>query len=94
MRSLPARGSADGTEVWGNWVLRVTGTGQAAGELQATLPASDPSAGPALVAWVLAPAFRATAMRARPPPLSSSACGQRAGPSPQTSIPTISRRNE
>jgi RimJ/RimL family protein N-acetyltransferase len=50
--------SADGTEVWGNWVLRVTAIGAAAGELQATLPAAGPGAGPALVAWVLGTGFQ------------------------------------
>ena len=55
---LAAGGSADGTEVWGNWVLRVTVTGAAAGELQTTLPAAGPSAGPALVAWVLGTGFQ------------------------------------
>jgi RimJ/RimL family protein N-acetyltransferase len=50
--------SADGTELWGNWVLRVTATGAAAGELQATLPATGPVAGPALVAWVLGTGFQ------------------------------------
>jgi RimJ/RimL family protein N-acetyltransferase len=50
--------SADGTELWGNWVLRVTTIGAAAGELQATLPATGPSAGPAIVAWVLGTGFQ------------------------------------
>ena len=55
---LAAGRSDDGTEVWGNWVLRVTATGAAAGELQATIPAAGPSTGPALVAWVLGTAFQ------------------------------------
>jgi RimJ/RimL family protein N-acetyltransferase len=55
---LAAGGSADGTETWGNWVLRVTETGAAVGELQATLPAAGPGAGPALVAWVLGTGFQ------------------------------------
>lgn len=55
---LAAGRSADGTEVWGNWVLRVTGTGAAAGELQATLPAAGRSSGPALVAWVVGTGFQ------------------------------------
>jgi RimJ/RimL family protein N-acetyltransferase len=50
--------SADGTELWGNWVLRVTATGAVAGELQATLPAKGPTAGPAIVAWVLGTGFQ------------------------------------
>jgi RimJ/RimL family protein N-acetyltransferase len=50
--------SADGTELWGNWVLRVTATGAAAGELQATLPAKGPTVGPAIVAWVLGTGFQ------------------------------------
>ena len=55
---LAAGRSDDGSEVWGNWVLRVTATGAAAGELQATLPAAGASAGPALVAWVLGTGFQ------------------------------------
>jgi RimJ/RimL family protein N-acetyltransferase len=55
---LATRKSADGTEVWGNWVLRVSETGQAAGELQTTLPATGPGDGPALVAWVVGTAFQ------------------------------------
>jgi RimJ/RimL family protein N-acetyltransferase len=55
---LATRRSGDGTEVWGNWVLRVTATGRAVGELQTTLPATGPEAGPALVAWVLGTAFQ------------------------------------
>jgi RimJ/RimL family protein N-acetyltransferase len=50
--------SADGTEIWGNWVLRLTAGGAAVGELQATLPAEGPSAGPALVAWVIGTSFQ------------------------------------
>jgi RimJ/RimL family protein N-acetyltransferase len=50
--------AADGTELWGNWVLRVTATGAAAGELQATLPGKGPIAGPAVVAWVLGTGFQ------------------------------------
>lgn len=55
---LAAGRSADGTEAWGNWVLRVTATGVAVGELQATLPSAGPDAGPALVAWVLGTRFQ------------------------------------
>jgi RimJ/RimL family protein N-acetyltransferase len=50
--------SADGAEVWGNWVLRVTASGAAVGELQATLPAGGPGSGPALVAWVVGTDFQ------------------------------------
>jgi len=55
---LATRRSDDGAEVWGNWVLRVTASGQAVGELQTTLPAAGPEAGPALVAWVVGTAFQ------------------------------------
>jgi RimJ/RimL family protein N-acetyltransferase len=55
---LAAGRSDDGAEVWGNWVIRVTATGAAAAELQATIPAAGPSAGPALVAWVVGTAFQ------------------------------------
>ena len=49
---LAARRSPGGDQLWGNWVIRVRGTGAAAGTVQATLP----TAGPAEVAWVVAPA--------------------------------------
>jgi RimJ/RimL family protein N-acetyltransferase len=39
--------------MWGNWVLRVHATGEAAGTVQATLPEGGPAAGPAEVAWVV-----------------------------------------
>jgi RimJ/RimL family protein N-acetyltransferase len=55
---LAAGRSDDGAEVWGNWVVRVIATGAAAGELQATLPAAGPTAGPALVAWVVGTRFQ------------------------------------
>jgi RimJ/RimL family protein N-acetyltransferase len=55
---LAAGGSADGSETWGNWVLRVSETSAAAGELQATLPCDGPGTGPALVAWVLGIGFQ------------------------------------
>ena len=55
---LAAGRSDDGAEVWGNWVVRVTATGAAAAELQATVPAAGPGAGPALVAWVVGTAFQ------------------------------------
>jgi len=51
---LRARRSADGSQVWCNWVLRVRESGAAIGTLQATLPASGPPGGPAAVAWVVA----------------------------------------
>jgi len=51
---LESRRSTDGTEVWCNWVLRERETGVAVGTMQATLPASGPTGGPAQVAWVLA----------------------------------------
>src|SRR4051794_16468089 len=55
---LATGGSADATEVWGNWVLRVTAGGAAVGELQATLPAAGPEGGPALVAWVVGTGYQ------------------------------------
>ena len=51
---LARRRAPDGSQHWGNWVIRVRGTGRAVGAVQATLPASGPAAGPAEVAWVLA----------------------------------------
>jgi RimJ/RimL family protein N-acetyltransferase len=51
---LAARRSPDGDQMWGNWAIRVRGTGQAVGTLQATLPAGGPAAGAAEVAWVMA----------------------------------------
>jgi RimJ/RimL family protein N-acetyltransferase len=50
---LAERRSPDGHQLWGNWVIRVRGTGVAAGTVQATLPAGGPAAGPAEVAWVV-----------------------------------------
>jgi RimJ/RimL family protein N-acetyltransferase len=50
---LAARRSPGGDQLWGNWVLRVRVTGEAAGTVQATLPAGGPAAGPAEVAWVV-----------------------------------------
>jgi RimJ/RimL family protein N-acetyltransferase len=44
---LATRRSADGSQVWANWVLRVRDTGEAIGTLQATLPAAGPTADPA-----------------------------------------------
>jgi RimJ/RimL family protein N-acetyltransferase len=50
---LVARRSPDRHELWGNWVMRVRGTGLAVGTVQATMPAGGPGAGPAEVAWVV-----------------------------------------
>jgi len=50
---LAARRSPDGSQLWGNWVMRVHASGAAAGVVQATLPAGGPTAGPAEVAWVV-----------------------------------------
>lgn len=50
---LAERRSPDGHQLWGNWVMRVRGTGQAVGTLQVTLPAGGPTAAPAEVAWVV-----------------------------------------
>ena len=47
------RRSPGGDQLWGNWVLRLRGTGPAVGTVQATLPAGGPAAGPAEVAWVV-----------------------------------------
>ena len=53
---LAKRGSQDGDQLWGNWVLRSRETWSAVGLVQATLPAAGPGAGPAEVAWVVATA--------------------------------------
>ena len=45
--------SPDGHQLWGNWVMRVRGTGLAVGTVQVTLPAGGPAVGPAEVAWVV-----------------------------------------
>jgi RimJ/RimL family protein N-acetyltransferase len=50
---LAARRSPGGDQMWGNWLLRVRVTGEAAGTVQATLPAGGPAAGPAEIAWVV-----------------------------------------
>jgi RimJ/RimL family protein N-acetyltransferase len=50
---LAVRHSPDGHQLWGNWVIRVRGTGEAAGTVQVTLPAAGPAAGLAEVAWVV-----------------------------------------
>ncbi len=51
---LQTRRSADGSQVWANWVLRVRDTGEAIGTVQATLSAAGPGTGAAEVAWVVA----------------------------------------
>jgi RimJ/RimL family protein N-acetyltransferase len=51
---LAERRSPGGDRLWGNWVLRLRGTGVVVGTVQATLPAAGPAAGPAEVAWVVA----------------------------------------
>jgi RimJ/RimL family protein N-acetyltransferase len=53
---LAARRSPAGDQLWGNWVMRLRGTRAVVGTVQATLPAGGPTAGPAEVAWVVAPA--------------------------------------
>ena len=50
---LAARRSPGGDQLWGNWVLRVRLTGEAAGTVQATLPAGVRRPGLAEVAWVV-----------------------------------------
>lgn len=50
---LESRSSADGAEVWCNWVLRERDTGTAVGTIQATLPTDGPACGPAHVAWTV-----------------------------------------
>ena len=52
---LAERRSPDGRQLWGNWVMRVRGTGLAVGTVQVTLPAGGPAAGPSEVAWVVGP---------------------------------------
>ena len=51
---LARRRSGDGSQLWGNWLVRVRSTGLAAGTVQATMPAAGPGAGFAEVAWVVA----------------------------------------
>jgi RimJ/RimL family protein N-acetyltransferase len=50
---LQERHSPDGRQLWGNWLIRVRGTGTAAGTVQVTLPSGGPVAGAAEVAWVV-----------------------------------------
>jgi RimJ/RimL family protein N-acetyltransferase len=51
---LARRRSPGGDQMWGNWVMRLRGSGAAVGTVQATLPAAGPAAGPAEIAWVVA----------------------------------------
>ena len=51
---LAHRRSPDGSQLWGNWVMRVRATGVAVGTVQVTVPAAGPGTGPAVVAWVVA----------------------------------------
>ena len=55
---LAARGSADRSQVWGNWLVRLSDDGAAVGTVQATLPARGPSAGAAEVAWIVGRAWQ------------------------------------
>jgi hypothetical protein len=47
---LSERRSPGGDQLWGNWAVRLRGTGTAVGTVQATLPAVGPAAGFAEVA--------------------------------------------
>jgi RimJ/RimL family protein N-acetyltransferase len=51
---LAGRRSPGGDQLWGNWVMRLRGTGAAVGTVQATMPSAGPAAGPAEIAWVVA----------------------------------------
>jgi RimJ/RimL family protein N-acetyltransferase len=55
---LASRRSPDGSQLWGNWVIRVRATGTAAGTVQATIPAGGQGTGSAEVAWVVARRFQ------------------------------------
>jgi RimJ/RimL family protein N-acetyltransferase len=50
---LAVRRSPEGHQLWGNWVMRVRDAGNAVGTVQVTMPADDPAAGAAEVAWVV-----------------------------------------
>ena len=52
--TLARRRSPGGDQLWGNWVLRLRGSGTAVGTVQATLTAGGPAAVPAEIAWVVA----------------------------------------
>jgi hypothetical protein len=69
---LARRRSSDGSQLWGNWVMRVRSTGVAAGTVQATRPAGGPQAW-----WHARP--RAGAMRRKPRPASWAACTNQDG---------------
>jgi RimJ/RimL family protein N-acetyltransferase len=51
---LSERRSPAGDQLWGNWAVRLRGTGTAVGTVQATLPAGGPASGFAEIAWVIA----------------------------------------
>jgi RimJ/RimL family protein N-acetyltransferase len=51
---LSERRSPGGDQLWGNWAVRLRGTGTAVGTVQATLPAGGPASGFAEIAWVIA----------------------------------------
>ena len=51
---LARRRSPHGDELWGNWVMRLRGTGTAVGTVQVTLPVAGPADGSAEIAWVVA----------------------------------------
>ncbi len=59
---LATRRSGDGSQVWGNWLVRLTDGGAAVGTLQATLPAGGPGEGAAEVAWVVGRAWQGRGM--------------------------------
>jgi hypothetical protein len=42
---LQGRRSPDGRQLWGNWLMRIRGTGAAVGTVQVTLPADGPADG-------------------------------------------------
>src|ERR1039457_2888740 len=42
---LSGRRSPAGDQLWGNWAVRLRGTGTAVGTVQATLPAGGPASG-------------------------------------------------
>ena len=50
--------SADGTQEWHNWILRVRSTGEAAGFVQATVTRDDAGAATAELAWVVGSAYQ------------------------------------
>ncbi len=50
--------SADGTQEWHNWILRLRSTGAAAGFVQATVTRDDAGATTAELAWVVGSAYQ------------------------------------